>query len=390
MASVILICGLIVILSLRRPAATSVSIPQKPSSGGSLPTAGSAPVDAVLTIVSYRSDGSALEQGSGFILSPDGLAGSNYHVLRGATKAVAQCCNGRVFQIGTIDGIDLDKDLVTFQLYDPDTGTKPHDLPSITLGTSASMSVGQKVIVIGSPQGLENTVSDGILSAVREYQSIRYLQITAPISPGSSGGPVLNANGQMIGVATMQLEQGQNLNFALAAEQVNPLLDQHLGIPLSEFPRELRLAQREQAKATTARADEATVPEQTKYVPMTGLFGGKVHNLTANESAKFSILVQDSDGTLSGCMEVYYPLAGSGPLNGSADSTDVHFVVTSQIGTISFTGNRTNGSITGSYSVQQVTGKSEEGTFSLARLSRKAPTTDSNGSIDCPSDAALN
>lgn len=385
-----LICALIVILSLKRPENKNISIPEV-SHGTSAQTTGSAAVDAVLTIVSYNSRGSALEQGSGFILTPDGLAGTNYHVLQGATEAVAKCCNGRVFRIGTVEGIDLDKDLVIFQLNDRDTGTMPHDLPTITLGSSSSMSVGQKVVVIGSPRGLENTVSDGILSAIREYDSVRYLQITAPISPGSSGGPVLNENGQMIGIATMQLEKGQNLNFAVAAEQAKPLLDQHLGIALSEFPSALRLAQREQTRGTITGVDKATLPAQTAgYAPMTGVFTGEVHNLTANESAKFSILVRDSDGNLSGCMGVFHPLAGSGPLEGSADSADVHFDVTSDIGTITFTGTRSDNSITGTYTVQQVTGGSEEGTFSLTKLNRKGPDMGSDGSIDCPNDAELN
>ena len=147
----------------------------------------------VLTIVASDRRGIAMSQGSGFIITSDGLAGTNYHVIKGAAQAVAQCCNGRVFEIRSIEGADLERDLVLFQLYEQGSSQKPQNLPHVTLGSSKDVTVGQKVIAIGSPQGLENTVSDGILSAVRDYKSIRYLQITAPISPGSSGGPVTRA-----------------------------------------------------------------------------------------------------------------------------------------------------------------------------------------------------
>jgi S1-C subfamily serine protease len=201
----VLLCLVIVVISLRGPRnlnelKTPSEAPRKIG-----------PIDeAVLTIVGLDRSGSAMSQGSGFVLSSDGLAGSNYHVLRGVTEAVAECCNGRKFEIRSVEGADLSKDLVVFQLYERGSSQKPQDLPYVTLGSSSDVSVGEKVIAVGSPQGLENTVSDGILSAVREYESVRYLQITAPISPGSSGGPVLNASGKVVGVATFQFERGQN------------------------------------------------------------------------------------------------------------------------------------------------------------------------------------
>jgi len=79
----------------------------------------------VLTIVAANQRGTAVSQGSGFIITSDGLAGSNYHVIKGAVSAVAQCCNGRVFEIGSIEGVDLEKDLVVFQLYEQGSTQKP-------------------------------------------------------------------------------------------------------------------------------------------------------------------------------------------------------------------------------------------------------------------------
>ena len=163
--------------SIKRAVGTSPSPP--PSAPV---TQKSTPIDeAVLTIVGMDRKGSPVVQGSGFILTADGLGGTNYHVLKGTSTALAECCNGRDFEIRGIEGADLVRDLVVFQLYERGATTKPQDLPHVTLGSSKDAVVGERVIAIGSPQGLENTVSDGIVSAIREDESIRYLQITAPI-----------------------------------------------------------------------------------------------------------------------------------------------------------------------------------------------------------------
>jgi hypothetical protein len=97
------------------------------------------------------------------------------------------------------------------------------DVPFLRLGTSTDKVEGEKVIVIGNPTGLTGSVSDGIISAFREGRSL--IQVTAPISPGSSGSPAMDEDGQVIGVATTSLVEGQNLNFAIAIEQVSAALN---------------------------------------------------------------------------------------------------------------------------------------------------------------------
>jgi hypothetical protein len=101
-------------------------------------------------------------------------------------------------------------DLVTIQ-------TSFTNTPSVLLADSETAAAGQDVVVLGSPQGLEGTVSTGIIGGLRTIGGVRYLQITAPISPGSSGGPVFNAQGRVIGISTATSAKGQNLNFALPA-----------------------------------------------------------------------------------------------------------------------------------------------------------------------------
>jgi hypothetical protein len=341
----------------------------------------------VLTIVAANQRGTAVSQGSGFIITSDGLAGSNYHVIKGAVSAVAQCCNGRVFEIRSIEGADLEKDLVLFQLYEQGSTQKPQNLPHVTLGSSTDVTVGQKVIAIGSPQGLENTVSDGILSAVRDYKSTRYLQITAPISPGSSGGPVLNESGKMVGVATFQFEQGQNLNFAVDAGHLRPLMDQHFGVSLTAFQSAIRSVRRETSRVVNSESTQSASRDKHSEVnPLIGEFGGIVHNQSANLSAEFGILVRDDEGLLSGCMIVKEPLFGSGPLTGIVQDNEVYFIVTSSIGKIEFSGTQKGRSVTGTYTVTHEGRPDEQGTFTLQKANSKGPDSGFD-TATCPTDA---
>ena len=105
---------------------------------------------------------------------------------------------------------DMENDVVILKV-------KAESLPTVRLGDVERMDTGEKVFVIGSPEGLENTIADGILSEIREIDAKRrVLQITAPISKGSSGSPVFNKNGEVIGIATFLIEESaQKLNFAL-------------------------------------------------------------------------------------------------------------------------------------------------------------------------------
>ncbi len=386
----LVILAVVVVLSLRKSATTE----QNSNNTAKPPAEHSAKPkqldEAVLTIVGMDTKGSAVSQGSGFILSSDGLAGSNYHVFRGVTRAFAECCNDRKFEIVEVEGADLAKDLVVFQLYEVGKIEKPQGLPHVVFAPSNDLKVGQRVIAVGSPQGLENTVSDGILSAIRESDSVRYLQITAPISPGSSGGPVLDSEGYMIGVATFQLEKGQNLNFAVAADYIQPLLNQHLQVPIKEFQTIVRRAQRqEKGTATTSNADTTSHQDlKTDDTSLTGQFSGIVHNQSVGMSAEFAIVISDSEGNLAGCMGVKQPLFGSGPLGGFISDSDVAFIVTSAIGKITFQGKRRGTGISGIYTVEGPDGTKQQGTFTLQRTSRKGPAENLNSS-DCPTDAEL-
>ena len=168
---------------------------------------------AVVVVVTYNEKGEAISQGSGFIVRADGAIVTNYHVISNA-KDIKIKAGDKVLDVEGLIFADKENDLVILKV-------KGEKLPTVKIGDIGKAIIGEKVYVISSPEGLENTISDGILSGIREITSDKkVLQITAPISPGSSGGPVFNKNGEVIGIATFLIEKAQNLNFAMPVNLV--------------------------------------------------------------------------------------------------------------------------------------------------------------------------
>jgi S1-C subfamily serine protease len=168
--------------------------------------------------------------GSGFFLRP-GQVVTNLHVVRGAVRAEVKTLDGKgkVFPVKGTLAVDEEGDLALLDVDMPLERAKTielaHDLPD----------EGETIFVIGNPLKLEGSVSDGIVSAVREVpNSYRIIQITAPISHGNSGSPVFNLKGQVLGVVTVKVTNGQNINLAIAAARVAQLTAGKLQ-PLSEL-----------------------------------------------------------------------------------------------------------------------------------------------------------
>ncbi len=166
---------------------------------------------AVVQIVTFDQENKPLAGGTGFFITPDGILLTNYHVISGAARIIAKTNSGTVYALKRICGYSESCDVAELQFVTP-------KVPCLTLGPSSGAVEGQQVLVIGNPEGLEGTVSDGIISAFRENRS--WIQITAPISHGSSGSPVLDGFGQVIGIATILSTDGQNLNFAISSETI--------------------------------------------------------------------------------------------------------------------------------------------------------------------------
>ena len=173
---------------------------------------------AVVTIHTEKSHGST--QGSGFVVDAEGIIVTAHHVIAGATRAHVVLPNGAALEVSGIIAADPAHDVALLRV------DARGDLQTVTLGDSDVMRRGDHVFVLGSPQGLELTATDGIVSApVRRSPGGREsLQITAPIFGGSSGGPVLSAQGEVIGMARSYHRDAQTLTFATPINVVKPLL----------------------------------------------------------------------------------------------------------------------------------------------------------------------
>jgi tetratricopeptide (TPR) repeat protein len=180
---------------------------------------------ATVLVITYDASKQPISQGSGFFVSEKGEVITNYHVMSGADSAVVKLPDGNAYKITDILVEDITSDLIKLKL---DTGgSKVKHLPLC----KSLVEVGEKIVVIGSPQGLESTVSDGIVSAVRDVEGFgNIIQITAPISPGSSGSAVVNMKGEVIGVASAQMLDGQNLNFVVPAKKITELQEKKQAI----------------------------------------------------------------------------------------------------------------------------------------------------------------
>lgn len=174
---------------------------------------------SVVLLVLEQADGKTVSQGSGFFVRRDVVV-TNYHVIAEATRGVAKIVGkDAAYPIAGVVAASEALDLALVKISGANA-------PALPLGSDSEVAVGDDVYVAGSPRGLEGTFSQGIVSATRRTKERRLLQITAAISPGSSGGPVLNSKGAVIGVAVASLRDSQNLNFAVAVGEVHHLLTQ--------------------------------------------------------------------------------------------------------------------------------------------------------------------
>ena len=171
---------------------------------------------AIATIVAYDKDGKAVAQGSGVFINATGLLVTNYHVVQGSDigKTVAKLSTGAFYYLRGIGGLDKKADIALLQF---DATETPHIKG---MGDSDALLSGQKVIVIGSPLNLENSISEGVIAnPARLLYGLKFIQFTAPVSPGSSGGGLFDSHGKAIGITSASLRDenntAQNLNLAI-------------------------------------------------------------------------------------------------------------------------------------------------------------------------------
>lgn len=171
---------------------------------------------AVVAIATYDADGEPVMTGSGFFLRP-GEVVTNLHVIRGAKRCEVKTLDGKgkVFAVTGTLAVDEEGDLALLGV------DMPRERPRASEIATALPDEGESIFVIGNPLKLEGSVTDGIVSAVREVPNVgKIIQITAPISHGNSGSPVFNLKGQVIGVVTVKVTNGQNINLAIGAARL--------------------------------------------------------------------------------------------------------------------------------------------------------------------------
>ncbi len=183
-----------------------------------------APAVVTLSIKGARGEGG----GTGFLIDNVGTVVTNHHVIDDVVSCTVKTLSGASYEEVWLLSDDASSDLALLKidLSKPKEG-KPPEFTPVSLGDSDKVQVGEPVFVIGNPLGLEHTLTTGIVSARRTYEGKRWIQMSAPISPGNSGGPVFDGKGRAIGVATAVIHgygRAQNLNLAVPVDQVKALI----------------------------------------------------------------------------------------------------------------------------------------------------------------------
>lgn len=170
--------------------------------------------EAVVLVRSYDGSGNLIGFGSGFNVHENGVIVTNLHVvLSGGSYLEIKFPKHGTYEDVYIAGFsDFSTDLAVLRI-------DGKELPKVNISPSVPVNVGDRIYTISNPEGLLNTLSEGLVSAERVVDNTTFYQITAPISEGSSGGAVFNEFGEVIGVASMIMKKGQNLNFAISIDE---------------------------------------------------------------------------------------------------------------------------------------------------------------------------
>lgn len=183
-------------------------------------------VESVVIVRFTGREGTQQGLGSGFILSEDGLIATNLHVLGEARPISVELADGRTFEVTSIHASDKSQDLAVIKIEAQ--GLKP-----LPLGDSDQLKQGQSVIAIGNPLGLTHSVVRGLLSATRDEEP--KLQLSMPVVPGNSGGPVLDFEGKVHGIIAQRSLREANVGYAVTINALKPLLEKPNSIPMSSW-----------------------------------------------------------------------------------------------------------------------------------------------------------
>lgn len=202
---------------------------------------------SVVMLVKYNSSGESIGFGSAFAVDY-GLYLTNYHVIDGASSYMIYTEKDQVYEVSGIVAVDKTNDLALVK-------TKIRtNVPPLQIGSSQNLAKGQDVVAIGNPEGLQNTVSTGIISGLRYINNQSLIQITAPIAPGSSGGPLFNKKGEVIGVTTSSLMEG-NLNFAVHIDYATSWINKYNAMTFKD----IKVLNQDQFKESSSGSETDTL-----------------------------------------------------------------------------------------------------------------------------------
>jgi hypothetical protein len=253
-----------------------------------------------------RIEAGAEKIGTGFILDKTGVVATNLHVVVGEAAIKVKLSDGSQYVVTQIDGVDPARDLALLQIR------AGKDLPTLNLGDSNAMSAGDQVVAIGNPLGFDNSVTSGLISQVRPIcgpaditakkctQELTVLQISAAISPGSSGGPLFNQYGEVVGVTTAIITAGQNFNLAVPGNYLKPLVAQRIAMSPDQFAKETQEADEHRHRE---RADSKSTGDIQRHIPL--------HEITVFDGCKLED-IEDIVNQIGEAIENGAPLYNEG------------------------------------------------------------------------------
>lgn len=208
---------------------------------------------SVVLIETYGFDGKVSGSGSGFIVSPDGAILTNYHVIAHTKRASVRLANEDAYDDVSVLDLDKRKDIALVKI-------KAVALPTLRLGHSNAVQIGDKLYALGSPLGgfFQNSLSEGILSGIRQADGYKFFQLSTPVSHGSSGSPVFDARGDVIGIIEASIEEGQNINLAIPIDYAVGMLSSR-----SPHPLESIYEPEESKSGESTGADSSAQPAKT-------------------------------------------------------------------------------------------------------------------------------
>ncbi|HEX8115283.1 MAG TPA: trypsin-like peptidase domain-containing protein [Kofleriaceae bacterium] len=232
-----------------------------------------------------RIEAGAEKIGTGFIVDKAGVVATNLHVVAGESAIRVKLSDGSAYAVTQIDGVDPARDLALLQIR------AGKDLPTLKLGDSSAMSAGDQVVAIGNPLGFDNSVTSGLISQVRPIcgpaeiaaskcnQELTVLQISAAISPGSSGGPLFNQYGEVVGVTTAIITAGQNFNLAVPGNYLKPLVSQRIALSTDEFAKQTQEADEHRHRERAETKPSGEIPRHIPIHEITVFDGCKVEDI---------------------------------------------------------------------------------------------------------------